>query len=146
MGKKTNTSLKWCLNYGNMALEDIKDFRVIDYKGSKKDIEHNYITSILSAFEEVKRKKSINRKSNLALYKDIIAHFDEIFVKIKNNELIFNFKNELLKNIFKAIHNNKYFISEILKGETFGHIDKKSYYAKLKTENIVYDIIEKSIS
>jgi len=141
-GKKTKTSLKWYLNYGNIKLDDIQEFKVIDYKKSKDKIESNYLSAILDAFNSVKRRKEIGKKSNLELYKKIISYFDEVFVEISDFKISFDFENKILKEIFRIVSQDKHFLSEILKKESFGYLNVKTYYNKIRTEDIIFNIIE----
>lgn len=144
-GKKVNASLQWNLNYGNTNLESIKEFKVIDYKNSRESIESSYRSEILRAFHSVKKTKDIGKKSNLEIYKKIINSFDEVFIEIDNFNISFVFKDEILQKIFDFILQNEYFLSEILKNETFGFVDAKTYYTKLRVENAIFEIINKNI-
>lgn len=142
-GQKTLKSLQWYLNYGNISLKEIEEFKTIDYKNSKKDEEEAYLSKILKAFKSLKVRIKSGKKSNLELYKTIISYFDDIFVEVDGFKLKFVFESPILQDVFSVIEKNDYLLSEILKNENFGYVDAKTYYTKLKVENSIFDILNK---
>lgn len=137
-----NTRLHWLLNNDKKELKDIKYFKVNDYENKKTSYEDRYLEKILSAFNTEKERRENSKSSNLEIYKKLIACFEEEFTEVKDGIISFNFESNLLNKIFDYVKTNKYLLLDILKGETFGHIDKKEYFPKLKVENAIYDIIK----